>query len=125
MRRVKITALAAVAVLAATAVEAHHSFAALFDSKKSISVRGRVVEFEFKAPHSYIELEAVSDDTAAAVTWQVETATPGMLIRQGVTPETIRPGDTITVRGNPTRDGRRLIRLTTLTLADGTELKLQ
>jgi hypothetical protein len=124
-RRHTATALLAAAVsIASGAVRAHHSFAALFDATKTVTVSGTVVVFEFKAPHSYIELEAVGED-GERVTWEVETTTPGMLIRMGITPEALQAGDTVSVRGNPARDGRPLIRLTHLTTPDGEELQIQ
>lgn len=101
---------------------AHHSFAALFDATRSVTVSGEVLEFEFQAPHSYIHLRTAEE---SAVDWQLETATPGMLIRMGLTPDVLQPGQTITATGNPARDGRPLMRLLTVTLPDGTELRLQ
>ncbi len=102
----------------------HHSFSALFDARQTITVSGEVVAFEFQAPHSYIILD-VADDGGAESTWQIETATPGMLIRKGITPDTLRAGDRISASGNPTRDGRNLMRLLTITMADGQVLQVQ
>lgn len=116
--------LAAAVSIGSGAARAHHSFAALFDATKTVTVIGTVVVFEFNAPHSYIELEATGDG-GEHVTWEVETSTPGMLIRKGITPETLQAGDTVSVRGNPARDGRPLIRLTHLTISDGEELQIQ
>ena len=107
-----------------TQAQAHHSFNALFDVSNTISITGQVVEFKFIAPHSYIQL-AETDDNQTQVIWEVETTTPGMLSRRGVTPMTLQPGQSITVTGNPTRDGRKLIRLLTITMPDGQQLQIQ
>jgi hypothetical protein len=105
--------------------QAHHSFNALFDVSQTILVTGQVEQFRFIAPHSYILLaESVGSDDAQ-VMWEVETTTPGMLTRRGITPNTLQPGQVITVSGNPTRDGRKLIRLLTITMPDGEELQIQ
>lgn len=104
--------------------QAHHSFNALFDVSQIISLTGEVVEFRFIAPHSYIYLRATTEDGAQDI-WEVETTTPGMLTRKGVTPVTLQPGQTITVTGNPTRDGRKLIRLLSLGMPDGQVLQIQ
>ena len=104
------------------AAAAHHSYAALFDASRSVTVTGEVVEFEFQAPHSYIHIVTADEPP---VRWQLETTTPGMLIRFGLTPETLKPGQTISATGSPSRDGRPLMRVLSVTLPDGTELQLQ
>lgn len=104
--------------------EAHHSFAALFDASRVISLTGEITKFEFQAPHSYIHIDVPSEE-GEPVAWQIETTTPGMLIRKGITPDTLHAGETISVAGNPTRDGRNLMRLLTITMPDGTELEVQ
>lgn len=112
------------ASIALASADAHHSFAALFDASRVVTLTGEVTKFEFQAPHSYIHID-VASVAGEHVAWQIETTTPGMLIRKGVTPETVHPGETVTVAGNPTRDGRNLMRLLTITMPDGTELEVQ
>ncbi|MBN4075417.1 MAG: hypothetical protein COA71_11965 [SAR86 cluster bacterium] len=117
--------IGAILLLAMTVnAQAHHSFNALFDVSNTISITGEVAAFRFIAPHSYIQLvETLGDESQ--VMWEVETTTPGMLTRKGVTPNTLQSGQTITVTGNPTRDGRKLIRLLTIRMSDGQELQIQ
>ena len=111
-------------VLLTASAEAHHSFSALFDVDRAVTVTGEVTEFEFEAPHSYIHLK-VSGADGADEAWQIETTTPGMLLRKGINPSSLKAGDTITVNGNPTRDGRKIMRLLTITMPDGKELEIQ
>ena len=103
---------------------AHHSFAALFDASRVVKLTGVVTEFEFQAPHSYIHID-VSSENGEKAAWQIETTTPGMLIRKGITPDTLHAGQTISVAGNPTRDGRNIIRLLSITMPDGGEIEVQ
>ncbi len=103
---------------------AHHSFAALYDVAKTINLSGEVTKLEFKSPHAYIHLN-VAAGRGKSEAWQIETTTPGMLIRAGLTPETLKAGDKVSVTGNPTRDGRKIIRLLTITLPNGKKLELQ
>lgn len=125
MRRGIQIALAAFSIVAALpSAEAHHSYTALFNPAKKIAVSGEVTRFEFKAPHAYIYLNATGED-GSVTEWELESTSPGQLIRKGVTPETLRVGDKISVFGNPSRDGRRLMRVIRLTMADGTEKQLQ
>ena len=107
-----------------TGANAHHSFAALYDVAKTISLSGEVTKLEFKSPHAYIHFK-VTGSGGKSEAWQIETTTPGMLIRAGLTPETLRVGDKVSVTGNPTRDGRKIIRLLTITMPNGKKLELQ
>ena len=118
--------LAGVAALGlyATAVAAHHSFVVLFDPSRTIEVAGVVTEFQFIAPHAYIRIEAAGEN-GDVERWELETTSPGQLIREGLTPDVLRPGDAITAVGNPTRDGRRLMRLLTITLPGGEQKQIQ
>jgi len=118
-----VTGLAALVLYAASAA-AHHSFVVLFDPSRTIEVAGVVTEFQFIAPHAYIRIDATGDN-GEVEQWELETTSPGQLIREGLTPEVLRPGDAITAVGNPTRDGRRLMRLLTITLPSGEEKQIQ
>ena len=115
--------VALLAAAAGTAV-AHHSLTALFDTSSTVDVTGEVTQFEFVAPHAYI-LVNVTDEAGDETTWQLETFPPGMLMRKGLTPATLMPGDRISAHGYPTRDGRPLMRLLTITMPDGEEWQIQ
>lgn len=112
------------ALLWATSAAAHHSFVVLFDPAETIEVAGRVTEFEFIAPHAYIRIDAPAEN-GETVQWELETTSPGQLIRAGLTPEILMRGDEIKAVGNPTRDGRRLMRLLTITLPSGETKQIQ
>lgn len=109
---------------AAAISEAHHSLPALFDTSQTVSVAGEVTRFEFQAPHSYIHI-AVTGESGEQISWQLETYPPGMLIRKGLTPETLQPGDMVSANGNPSRDGRPLMRLLIIAMPDGEERQIQ
>ena len=36
---------------------AHHSFAATYDESKTITLEGRMVQFSFRNPHSFVQVE--------------------------------------------------------------------
>ena len=110
--------LSAASFLFALSAAAHHSMPALFDAAAEIEVEGVVTEFEFIAPHGFIHLE-VTDESGDAIAWELETYPPGMLIRKGLTPDTLPIGEHVTAIGHPALDGRPLMRLLTLTMSDG------
>jgi hypothetical protein len=104
----KNRALAAgAAVLAAVAltapVLAHHSFA-MFDQKKVMTLEGTVKEFQWTNPHSFIELE-VPGRGGAATHWSIELNSPNNLKRQGWSRTSLRPGERISLRMAPLRNG--------------------
>lgn len=96
-------AVAALAVLFASAAVAHHSFS-MFDSTKEVVVKGKVVRWSFANPHSMLLLQ----DSAGAV-WAFEGESPGALLTR--TPrmlgDTFKTGDELTVVMCPLRDGRK------------------
>jgi hypothetical protein len=113
--------LSTVLVLAtpAATVQAHHS-AAMFDRAKTITLRGTLKSYEFVAPHAWISLNTVPDKSRPkAERWDVECTSAMAMRRLGVTPENLKPGDVITVKINPLKDGRKGGSLVEITLADG------
>ena len=92
----------AVALLAASQARAHHSFAATYLEDRTMQIEGKLVQFQFRNPHSFIHLE-VKDEKGQVVRWSVEWGGAGQLGSQGVTNETLKYGDIVTIIGNPGR----------------------
>ena len=124
MTRLKRQCLVVFVLALATASQAHHSLPALFDTSRTVEVSGRVTAFEFVAPHSYIHLSVV-DEAGVETAWEIESYPPGMLVRKGLTPQTLEPEQEIAVVGIPSRDGRPLMRLLTVTMPDGEQRQIQ
>jgi hypothetical protein len=119
LRALPVTVVAA--VLVASPVAAHHSFAVHFVADKLITVHGKVDEFSFRNPHGVLMLTAEGDG-GAAQQWKIETNSPNILRRRGWTETSIKPGDVVTVEGYPARDGSNFMRVYRVTYADGREL---
>ena len=109
--------LGAVALLAAAPALAHHSFA-MFDRQKEITLKGTVKEFQWTNPHSFIEIE-VADDKGVITPYSIEMNSPNNLVHAGWKRSTIKPGDKVTVKINPLRDGRPGGLYIGITLPDG------
>lgn len=77
-------------------VTAHHSTVGQIE-EFSIEISGVVKEFQFKNPHSWIQV-MVADDSGEEVEWSVEWLIPNILMRQGYNPSTFKPGDEVRVR---------------------------
>jgi hypothetical protein len=105
----------------AHSVSAHHSEAG-FDTDTVVAFVGQVVEFDWRNPHVYALVETTDAD-GRAVRWRVETSSTPILSRRGWTPESLRPGDVVTVRGHPERSsGRNYALMLTMEKQDGTVL---
>jgi len=98
--RTMLLAVAAAAVAATAA--AHHSYGATYDLNKSVTLEGKLVQFVYRNPHSFVTLQA-PDPGGTMQRWAVEWSGTGQLGGQGVTRETLRAGDQITIVGRPSR----------------------
>lgn len=85
---------------------AHHSFA-MFDQAKIVTVKGTVKELEWVNPHSWLRVMIADQASGKELQWAFEMSSPGTMTRLGMTPETVKPGDTVTVTYHPLKDGSR------------------
>ena len=90
-------------VLAAAPALAHHSFA-MFDQRRIMTLEGTVTEFQWTNPHAFIEMDVPASGGATAH-WSIELNSPNNLKRQGWTRSALKPGDRVSLRMNPLRDG--------------------
>ncbi len=105
------------AAFVAAPASAHHSYA-MFDEKVTLSVPATVQSWDWTNPHSF--LQVIEDSTGKH--WALECASPSMLVRNGMTRNTFKPGDKVTVKLHPRRDKTDGGSLQTVTVADGRTL---
>ena len=99
------TALLVVVAAAALGVpraHAHHSYGATYDSSREIRLEGKLVQFVFRNPHSFVHIQA-PDESGAAQRWAVEWSGTAQLANNGITRETLRVGDDVVITGRPSR----------------------
>ena len=95
---------AALAVAAAGgAAWAHHAFAAEFDGKSPVLLRGKVTRVEWINPHAWGHIAAVGTN-GTTTAWMVEGGTPNTLLRSGIDRNSLKPGTEIIVRGYQSKD---------------------
>jgi hypothetical protein len=107
----------------AVPVNAHHSFAAEFDAKQPVTLRGTVTRMEWINPHSWIHLDVKNPDGTVSK-WMIEGGTPNTLVRRGFTKDSLKPGTEITVEGFRAKNGALRANGADLILPDGRRLFL-
>ena len=117
-----VVAGAAFAVAAAAVpVIAHHSFAAEFDAKKPVKLRGTVTKMEWINPHSWVHIDVKTPD-GKVEQWMVEGGAPNALLRRGWNKNSLLPGTEILVEGFQAKDGALRANGRDITFPDGKKL---
>jgi len=102
MRRM-VLLIITIALSAGTAAYAHHSYAATYDTTEQVKLEGKVVQFVFRNPHSFVHIQA-PDQKGVSQRWAVEWAATAQLKESGVDYDALKPGDHVIVTGNPGRN---------------------
>jgi hypothetical protein len=116
-------AVVVLAILGGAPVWAHHAFAAEFDAKKPVKLRGTVTKMEWINPHAWIHVDVKKAD-GTVDEWMVEAGTPNTLLRRGFTRDSLKPGTEIIVDGYQSKDGSLRANGRDVTLPDGKTLFL-
>ena len=101
MRALFLSVLAAV-LLTGAAAYAHHSYSATYDTSREVKLEGKLVQFVYRNPHSFVHVMA-PDQGGAMQRWSVEWAGTAQLDNQGVKRESLKVGDAVVIVGRPSR----------------------
>jgi hypothetical protein len=123
--RTKLALLAAGAslLIGASALRAHHAFAAEFDVNKPLKLQGTLVKWEMVNPHSWFHVN-VKEPGGKVSLWLIEGGSPNQLIRMGVTKNTVPIGTELQIDAYQAKDGTAKAVGRNFVLADGTRLFL-
>jgi hypothetical protein len=110
-------------ILAGALASAHHAFAAEFDAKKPVKLRGTVTKMEWINPHAWVHIDVKKDD-GSVEEWMIEAGTPNTLLRRGFTRDSLKPGTEIIVDGYQSKDGSLRANGRDVTLPNGQTLFL-
>jgi hypothetical protein len=124
MNRQRLAGLSfACAVFAASGglVAAHHSQPGFNPDDKPIELKGVVAEFRWRNPHVLFFWE-VKDESGKAVRWVGEFASIPTSLARGITKDTFKAGDQVTITGRRATAGTPVMQLIKVVKADGTEI---
>ena len=90
----------------------------MFDRSKTDTLTGVVKSLDIINPHSWLDV-VVTDPQGGQVDYALEMGGPGQIERQGWSHDTLQPGDKVTVRLHPLRDGSHGGQLVSAVLPNG------
>jgi hypothetical protein len=103
MKRTMLSLFALTALASGVRLYAHHSFAATYREDKTVKIEGTIVQFQFRNPHSFVQVDA-PDANGMMQRWGVEWGGAGQLGGQNITRYTLKSGDHVIITGNPGRN---------------------
>jgi len=110
--------------LAPTPALAHHAFAAEFDDKKPVRFEdATVTKVQLINPHSWIYVDVKGPD-GKIENWAIEAGSPNILLRRGITKDTLKVGQKIVIEGYQSKDGSHRANGRDLKLPNGQQLFL-
>ncbi|MGC3982919.1 MAG: DUF6152 family protein [Steroidobacteraceae bacterium] len=104
LRRAMNAAVSACGVLLANGSDAHHSLG-MFEMNQTITVKGTVRVFEWTNPHAWVWL-TVPNDSGGVDEWGVELAALSMIRRNGMTKDSFKAGDKVSMSIHPSKEGK-------------------
>ncbi|HEY7299379.1 MAG TPA: DUF6152 family protein [Xanthobacteraceae bacterium] len=77
---------------------AHHPFASEFDAQAPLTLSGTITKVDWVDPHVLLQMD-VKDPNGQTRNWTLDLASPAMLQRKGWTKDSVKQGESITVKG--------------------------
>lgn len=112
---------AAICVLASLPLFGHHSFAAEYDQKQPVTLKGTVTKLDWMNPNVYFYLD-VTDSDGKTTHWACEAGNPNALARRGWKKDSLKAGDQVTIQGFRAKDASQTVNARSIVLADGKKI---
>jgi len=101
----RLSLIASILILHASLARAHHSWAP-YDLEREVTLEGRVTEYKWANPHSYIRLETAGEDGGSEV-WEIEASSAVVMRNRGWSANSIAVGDRVIIYANPSKNPER------------------
>ena len=119
-RAVSVFALALGLLSVSMPLFAHHG-TAVFDMKKTLTMKGVVTEWDWSNPHCLLQFD-VKNESGEVVHWIAETQNPANMVNAGWGKVSFKPGDEVTVTLVPVKNGQPFGRINLVVLPSGKTL---
>jgi hypothetical protein len=103
-------------------VFAHHGSALSYQMDKEVTIKGAVTNFRWANPHAQLYFDE-TDAKGNVIHWAAEMNSPGVLIRDGWSKTTVKPGDVISVTMHPSKSGDPVGLCGIIVLPDGRQIQ--
>lgn len=113
--------ICAVALTVTAPAISHHSFSAEFSVGRPLAFTGTITRVEWTNPHAWLFL-ATEDEEGNVEDWAVELLGVTALMRRGLRPDSIQPGDRLVIEGFGARDGSNTANASKVTRAGTDEV---
>jgi len=90
-------------LLLAGSVRAHHGHPSMLDGLEPVTVTGVIAEVRLENPHLVFIVDVV-DEAGRVARWSFEGNAPTAAIRGGFRRDSVRAGDTVTIKGAHVRE---------------------
>jgi len=116
-RGIGVFAVAAGLLSVSMPLFAHHG-TSVFDTDKTLTMKGSVTEWDWSNPHCLLQFD-IKSEGGQVVHWIAETQNPAEMVSLGWGKVSFKPGDEVTVTLMPVKNGRPYGRIKLVVLPDG------
>ena len=99
---------------------AHHG-SAVFDTSKTLTMKGSVTEWDWSNPHCLLQFD-VKNESGQVVHWIAETQNPAKMVNAGWRKVSFKPGDEVTITLVPAKNGQPFGQINLVVLPNGETL---
>ena len=108
-------------LLAPARVFAHHAFAAEYDAKQFVTIKGSLTAVDWINPHAWLHVD-VKDQSGKVVSWAIEFGSPNALLRRGLRKTDFPAGTEVVIDGYRAKNGTSTLNGRSVKLPDGRNL---
>jgi hypothetical protein len=119
-RAISVFAVAIGFLSASMPLLAHHG-SAVFDTSKTLTMKGSVTEWDWSNPHCLLQFD-VKNESGQVVHWIAETQNPAKMVNAGWRKVSFKPGDEVTITLVPARNGQPFGQINLVVLPNGETL---